>query len=235
MAQAFRDISGDLEWRPMKSFALRIPAFRTPVLSVRRLRALVAAGKLEVAGFPGSVDRALIGVFENATPDGRAQEIASRNTLEAIFTEACNDLKGKAADPDVRAFLALRIAAYLRYIFAHLRNCLLGGLISGFLVLVAVSVYTFEPKGFVSLAVRVALAAAVVLTLWVFVRMDRNDTLSRIGDTKPGEVTFDRTFFSTLFTYAGIPMLGLVATQFPDIAGLLSRLAQQLLRVTGGG
>jgi len=235
LAEAFTDVSGDLEWRPMKSFALQIPPFRTPVLSVRRLRSLVAAGKLQVAGFPGSVDRALTGVFENATPDGSAGEIASRNALEAIFAQACNDLKGKAGEPEVRAFLAMRIAAYLRYIFAHLRNCLLGALTSGFLVLVAVSVYAFEPKQFVSLAVRVALAAAVVLTLWVFIRMDRNHTLSRIGGTKPGEVTFDRTFFSTLLTYAGIPALGLIATQFPDIAGLLSRLAQQLLRVTGGG
>jgi hypothetical protein len=65
--------------------------------------------------------------------------------------------------------------------------------------------------------------------------MDRNATLSRIGDTTPGKVTFDRTFFAKLFTYVGIPVLGLIATQFPAVGELLGRLAGQVLRVAGGG
>jgi hypothetical protein len=81
----------------------------------------------------------------------------------------------------------------------------------------------------------VALAAAVGLTLLVFLQMDRNDTLSRIGDTTPGKVNLDIPFFSKLFTYVGIPAIGLIATQFPSVGQLLGRLADQVLRVAGGG
>ena len=56
--------------------------------------------------------------------------------------------------------------------------------------------------------------------------MDRNPTLSRIGGTTPGQVTFDRAFLTKLLTYAGIPILGLVATQFPA-SGKNARPAHQ--------
>jgi hypothetical protein len=98
-----------------------------------------------------------------------------------------------------------------------------------------VTAYVFQPKQFVSLAIWLALAAAVALTLLVFLQMDRNSTLSRIGDTTPGKVSFDRAFWTKIFTYVGIPALGLVATQFPEVGTLLGRLADQVLRVTGGG
>lgn len=232
LAEAFEEVAQEMRWRPMKSFGLRMPPFRTPVLSVRRLRALAALGRVSLE--PGALDRPFLGVFTHST-QGLAAEVASRNELEAALAAACESLKGKAGQPGVREFLALRIAAYLRYIFAHLRNCLLGALASGFLVLVAVTAYAFQPKQFIALAVWLALAAAVLLTLWVFVQMDRNATLSRIGGTPPGQVSFDRTFYTNLFTYVGIPLLGLLATRFPGVAGSLSGLAQQLLRVSGGG
>ncbi len=86
----------------------------------------------------------------------------------------------------MRQFLALRVAAYLRFVFAHLRSCLIGALTCGLLALVGVTVYAFEPKHFVSLAGWLGLAVAVAITLWIFLQMDRNPTLSRIGGTTPG-------------------------------------------------
>jgi len=144
-------------------------------------------------------------------------------------------LRGDVEDPEVKQFLALRVAAYLRFVFAHLRNCLIGALVSGLLALLAVNLYVFEPKHLVSLGGWVALAVAVSLTLWIFLQMDRNPTLSRIGGTTPGQVTFDRAFLSKLATYIGVPVLGLVATLFPAVGQMLGRVTSQLLRVVGGG
>jgi hypothetical protein len=93
----------------------------------------------------------------------------------------------------------------------------------------------FEPKHLVSLGGWVALAAAVALTLWIFLQMDRNATLSRIGGTTPGQVTFDRAFLSKLVTYVGVPALGLVATLLPAVGQMFGRVTSQLLRVVGGG
>jgi hypothetical protein len=235
VAKAFEEISKDLDWRPIKSFGWQIPPFRSLLLSVEKLRGLVAAGKVSVAGWPDSLDVPLRTMFEHERAGGSAREIESRNAIERIFAQACQDLKSQAEDPDVRRFLALRVAAYLRYIFAHLRSSLIGALVSALLALVAITAYVFEPKHFVSLAGWVALALAVAITLWIFLQMDRNPTLSRIGGTTPGQVTFDRAFLSKLFTYAGIPALGLIATQFPAVGQTLGRLTSQILRVVGGG
>lgn len=232
LARAFEAISPELAWRPMKSFGWSLPPFRMLILSAARLRRLAIDGKITVSE---PLDVPLTGVFENESREGGAREIEHRNRLEAIFARACLELRSQVDDPEVREFLALRVAAYVRYVFAHMRSCLLEAMVPGFLLLIAVTSYAFEPKQFVSLAIWTALGVAVVLTLWAFVQMDRNSTLSRIGGTTPGQVTFDRAFLTNLFTYAGIPLLGMVATQFPEVGELLGRMADQLLRVAGGG
>ena len=234
VAEAFQAVAKDLGWRPIQSFGWQIPAFKTPTLSVRRLRALVAAGKVKLPEGT-DLDALLREIFAAETDEGSPEEMAGRNRLEAIFSQVCLDLRERAGDPEVRQFIALRVAAWLRYVFAHMRSCLIGALSGGLMALVGVTAYSFQPRHFVSLAVWLALAAAVGLTLMVFLQMDRNATLSRIGDTTPGKVTFDRTFFSKLFTFVGLPVLGLVATQFPEVGHLLGSLASQVLRIAGGG
>ena len=239
VAKAFESISEELDWRPIKSFGWQIPPFRSLILSVQKLRALAAAGKVNLADYvaddPDALDHGLRGTFANEREEGSVEEIQHRNTLERIFSRACVDLRDDVEDPEVKQFLALRVAAYLRFVFAHLRSCLIGALTSGLLALLAVNLYVFEPKHLVSLGAWVALAIAVSLTLWIFLQMDRNATLSRIGGTTPGQVTFDRAFLSKLATYIGVPVLGLVATQFPAVGQMLGRVTSQLLRVVGGG
>jgi hypothetical protein len=235
LAEAFTTVGKEVSWRPIGSFGWRIPPFRMLVLSLRKLRALAAAGLVEIPGGVDALDSHLRSAFEHEAGRELAREIESRNALERAVAQACLDLRGKTAEPPVREFLALRVAAFLRYVFAHMRSCLIGSLVPGLLILIAVTSYAFQPKQFVSLAVWLALAVALALTAWVFIQMDRNATLSRIGDTQPGRVTFDRPFLVHLFTYVGIPLLGLVAAQFPAVGRLLGSLADQLLRVAGGG
>jgi hypothetical protein len=235
VAAAFAAISKELDWRPIKSFGWRIPPFRSLMLSAHKLRELAAAGKVAIAGGPGALEAALQGMFEGERNDGSVEEIENRIKLERILSQACLDLRPEVEDPEVKKFLALRVAAYLRFVFAHLRSCLIAALTSGLLALIGVTTYAFEPKHLISLGGWLALALAVVLTLWIFLQMDRNPTLSRIGDTTPGQVTFDTALITKLVTYAGIPLLGLIATQFPEVGKLLGRVASQFLRIVGGG
>jgi hypothetical protein len=235
VAQSFEEISKELDWRPIKSFGWQMPPFRTLVLSAHKLRQLVDAGRLTVDLYPDSVEAPLKAMFEAERDGGSVGEIESRNALGRIFAKACLALRAQADQPDVRQFLALRVTAYLRYIFAHMRNCLIGALTSWLLALVGVTAYVFEPKHFVSLAGWLALALAVVVIVWIFLQMDRNPTLSRIGGTTPGQVTFDRVFLTKLLTYIGIPLLGLIATQFPQVGRMLGQVVGQVLRIGGGG
>ena len=65
--------------------------------------------------------------------------------------------------------------------------------------------------------------------------MDRNRTLSAIGNTRPGQVTFDRHFVTGLLTYGALPLLGVVLTQFPQIGRSLVGWINPLLRIVGSG
>ncbi|HEY9419857.1 MAG TPA: hypothetical protein VIW92_00440, partial [Thermoanaerobaculia bacterium] len=237
LAKTFEALAPEIDWKPMRSFGFRIPPFKMLLLSATKLRAL-----LEIKPLPGvtqkDLDELMRQVFEAEGRDLQGDEVGQRKALNDLFSLACQELDKSQASmrlPVVREFLAVRVAIYLRYVFAHLRNCLLGALGTGLLLLLAVSAYAFEPKQFVSFVIWMSLAIAAVLTLWIFLQMDRNPTLSRIGGTKEGEVTFDTTFYTNLLLYAGVPVLGVIATQFPDIGRVLGQLVDPLLRVTGGG
>jgi hypothetical protein len=65
--------------------------------------------------------------------------------------------------------------------------------------------------------------------------MDRNPALSLISGTNPGEITLDKTFWANFTLYVVIPVLSLIATQFPEVGRLLGQMTDQLLRVAGGG
>lgn len=136
---------------------------------------------------------------------------------------------------EIETYLAIRVVAYLRYVFAHLRYALASATLCGLTLLVAVSSYAFQPKRFLSFGIWMALLLASVMTLRAFVQMDRNGALSAISGTDAGKVSLDRTFFSNLFTYGGIPVLGVVLTQFPAVGHVFGGWLGPLLRVVGGG
>ena len=226
----FESLSSEVEWKPMKSFGLQFPPFTMLVLSVRKLRLLIKIGSVEIKDPTSLLEK----VFEQEAKGNSSNENWYRFELETVFQETCTKLKGKTTIPEVREFLAVRTIAYFRYVFAHLRSCLMGAIGAGLLILLAVAAYFFEPKPFVSLAVWVSLGIAVALTFWIFLQMDRNATLSRIGGTKPGEINFDKTFSLNLLLYVIVPLLGVIATQFPEIGRLLGSLADDVFRISGG-
>jgi hypothetical protein len=53
----------------------------------------------------------------------------------------------------------------------------------------------------------------------VFVRMERDEVLSNIRSSTPGQITWDRDFMVKLVVYGLIPVAGLFAAEFPDIGG----------------
>jgi hypothetical protein len=236
LAKTFEALAPQIGWKPMRSFGFRIPPFKMLILSAEKLRTLLQARPM-IWVSTAELDDLIRKTFDSEGKDMQTSELRHRRKLEDLFNRACGELGGPGSiwRSASREFLAVRVAAYLRYVFAQLRNCLLGALGTGLLLLLAVSAYAFEPKQFVSFGVWMGLAIAATLTLWIFIQMDRNPTLSRIGGTKEGEVTFDKTFYTNLLLYGGVPALGVIATQFPDVGHVLGQLVDPLLRVTGGG
>jgi hypothetical protein len=65
--------------------------------------------------------------------------------------------------------------------------------------------------------------------------MNRDTVLSLIAGNRPGEVTFDWHFFSSLLTFGVVPLLGLIGTQVPAAGQLLNGWLKPLMRLAGVG
>jgi hypothetical protein len=235
------------DWKPLRSFGWRMPRHRMALLSAEALRALTRRGVLGADGAAlapaGALDRGIGTMFQAEQKRELHAEIRARHELRKWFAKSSHTLE--RARPELPAnqeevarevdrFLSLQVAGWVRYVFGHLRHSLISALVCGLFILVGVSLYTFQPKRYLSFGVWALLLAGSLLTLRIFARMDRNAVLSAIGGTDAGKVSFDRTFFSNLFTYFGIPVLGVVLTQFPAVGNLLGEWFQPLLRLLGG-
>jgi hypothetical protein len=227
-------LSPEIAWKPMKSFAWPLPAFKMAVLSSDKLKAVLKRSEYQDFGNSEEIEAKLEDIFATHREQSFTGEREARRDLNKIFEKSCSDLKDHIADPDIMTFFAVRLVAYLRHMFAHMRYCLIGAMTSAGILLLATRTYAFEPKQFVFMSVWVLMLAAVVLTFWAFFEMDRNATLSAINGTNPGEISFDRTLVTNLLTYGALPVLGLAATQFPEIGRYFVGWLNPLLRVVGG-
>jgi hypothetical protein len=124
-------------------------------------------------------------------------------------------------------FVALRFVGLIHFESAQLKN-LVVLLSAGFiLALAAIGSYPFLAgrQCVWSLAgVFVVFGVGIILT---FAQMDRDAMLSRLGGTDPGKL--DGKFYVRVAAYGALPLLALMASQFPSIGQfLLSWLAPAL-------
>jgi hypothetical protein len=83
----------------------------------------------------------------------------------------------------------------------------------------AVSSYPFEPRAILRAFMFTVFAALTICFGTVYAQMHRDRTLSRITDTKPEELGLD--FWVRMLGVTGLPILTLVATEFPSVGGFL--------------
>jgi hypothetical protein len=72
---------------------------------------------------------------------------------------------------------------------------------------------------------------AIVIVMAVFVWMDRNDVISRIRHSTPGEIDWNWDFVLKGLVYVALPLLTLFATQFPNIGSGLMQLLEPVQRL----
>ena len=219
-------IAKAVAWSPMRAFGWRLPNFKMLVLSAEWL------DKLEPEREPALKDR-LEAVFRADLAGDLAAETRARRDLNEAFSEAGHRLAQRADEDPVMEYFALRIVAFLGPVISHMRNCLSGAMLAALVLLFAVQAYAFEPHWFVSMGVWAALGVGVVLTLWVFVQMDRTATFSAIGGTEPGKLSFDRHLVANFLTYGALPVAGILITQFPQVGRLLAGWLNPVLRIAG--
>lgn len=243
LLDAFKKSSAFFDWKPLRSFGWRMPRHKMSLLSAEVLRSLTKQGVRGADGAPlvaeDDLDREIGAVIHAEREGNLVAEILVRQDLQRLFGRSADTLEralpqlpsGNGTVAEIEKYLALRVVCWIRYAFGQLRYSLLSALTCGLFVLVGVSAYAFQPKRFLSFGIWAFLLPASLLALLIFVRMDRNTVLSAISGSDAGKVSLDRTFYSNLFTYVGIPVIGVILTQFPALGHLLGDWLQPLMRL----
>lgn len=125
-------------------------------------------------------------------------------------------------------FVALRLAAFIRYANFQLRNRL-DFISSGFLLLlISVVTYPFQQHRSLMVAVSILFLLTAAGVLFVFYQMDREAILSRLSGTDPGKLS--RHFFTSALSRGAVPLGTLLVSQFPELGRLVLTVLDPILR-----
>jgi len=126
-------------------------------------------------------------------------------------------------------FVALRYAAWLRYVLRHIRNLLF--VISGGYALLSMALLSldFQSPQAIRWFLTILFLAIVTPLLYCMMQMDRDAVLSRIADTTVGELNKD--FYVKAAFYIGLPLVGLLSSQFPALSRFILSWMQPTLEI----
>jgi hypothetical protein len=97
------------------------------------------------------------------------------------------------------------------------------------------SSYPFQPQSTVNTIFLALVVAAVVTLLSTMVGLNRDELLSRITKTTPGQITWDAHFVLNLALFGVVPLLALASSEFPQVRGILFGWIEPLLRALSHG
>ncbi len=132
--------------------------------------------------------------------------------------------------------LELVAGEYVSFVYANffvtvllrMRSMVMGAIATYIFILLSISSYPFEPAPMIF-----ALAVLLICVLggavgYVYAQMHREATLSRLTDTKEGELGPE--FWMQFVAAGALPVLTLLASQFPAISRVLYSLVQPALQ-----
>lgn len=241
---ALKEIAAEMEWKPTH-FGWYQASFTTVRRSVERLQRLIDRRVVVEPPGQGDLSDLLESMVTAASENRFSDELRCRDMLASRCVYAVTFLARRRAQrrraqrrrvvQGIEQFYAVRLIAYLRHVLNQLRYSVMGAMGCDLALIVGTSTFAFQPKNFVILALWSTMVAASAATLAVFVQMERDATLSAVGGSEAGKVNYDWAFVSKLLVYNVLPVLGLIASQFPSMGRLFNSLFDPLARVLGTG
>lgn len=125
-------------------------------------------------------------------------------------------------------FIAMRIAAYIRYITLHMKNLMTFMSLGFLLTLLAAVSYPFDKPQIIAWSATLILVCLLFTVGTVLAQMDRDAVLSRMSNTAPGQVRY-MAFVKHMLAVGGLPLITIMATLFPSIGSFLFSWASPVL------
>jgi hypothetical protein len=122
-------------------------------------------------------------------------------------------------------YLALRMADALACMCDVTRTMLFIGASSVVAAVLGTAAYPFQPAGTLAWASTLAVAVVIVVAVRIIVGIERDEVLSRLAGTKPGEITPSWSLAARLVGYVVVPLGSLLAAHLPGHSALPDLLA----------
>ena len=157
---------------------------------------------------------------------GREDRPVSRNDIEKGSED--HSPKEKVSnvparpEPHIRfaeQFVCFVYLGFIQNILGRMRSLVMSILWMFVAATIAMASYPFDPRPVVSAAMVLLFAALGTVIVLIYAQMHRDSILSLVTNTKPGELGAD--FWLKLVGFGAGPVLGLVATIFPDVTDFL--------------
>ena len=160
----------------------------------------------KVAGEPSSTP-------QDQTPKGQGTAVPIRQQPLNIHGDPKN-----VADL-AETFVALHYSPFLLYGMRQIQTLLWFPSIGFVLLMFSMNSYNFQAPQWIGRFLLILFAAITCILGTCMMEIERDPILSRIAGTKPGEL--NAPFYLKLARYGALPIIGLLASQFPSISSLL--------------
>jgi hypothetical protein len=166
-----------------------------------------------------------------------ATSIASNGEEEEGTTKIAAALQAQMRTPEQKAaaekeeklqkqlraceeFVSLLYTSFILVVLVRIRGLIVAAGGMYVLLLAALNVYPFQPQVVIRTGLMILLVVIVGIVGFVYAQMHRDSTLSYITGTEPGELGLN--FWVRIVSFVAVPAISLLASQFPQIAGLFS-------------
>jgi hypothetical protein len=116
-------------------------------------------------------------------------------------------------------FVALVYLGYIRLVLLQIRTRIMTSSAMYVLLLWALTSYPFLNHHYVLVGLSCLMGTLAVVVIGIYSQMHRDDILSRTTETASGKLGAD--FFTKVLPVVGVPLLTLIASQFPEISNLI--------------
>jgi hypothetical protein len=124
-------------------------------------------------------------------------------------------------------YVALQYSVFIGYALRHVQNLLLCCVLSFVFLVLALNSFSFQAPQAISRLTIVALFVGGFVVVRVLAQIERNPIVSRISGTEEGALGWD--FYLRVVSYGALPVLTVLATQFPSVGQFLTSWAAPTL------
>ena len=163
-----------------------------------------------------------------ATSD-RALEDARNEVLDPAWARP--DLRGEDFKAKSELF-TLRYVMFIQAICRQIENLLVFLPVGFMLTLISLNSYPFQSGHVLGWFMAILLIAIGIAVVFMLAGAERDEVLSRLNGTTPGKIGKD--FYMNLLAYGALPVLTVLAAQFPTIGSFLFSWVQPVLQALRG-